>query len=268
MILNQASSRSILQVWFSTGWSKDTLKEFTKACNELVESNELQDKIEANLIKYWSSKDVTLKTALENWFKWKSPEEPFEPCANFKLEVDRVNYARYVITGYIFEEKEENLSHGNRTMFSFPPNVNVTARDDHENFYYTFDVSNNFDIEYKGSLKLSADTYMMKKMDMLRKLVNEKSLKMTFKQGFVSKTNPTLSMKIRSMNPTTIDWSNIPEYFFPNEIFFDMAKKMSGENTIHYLHLMYEWQKQVHGLSLDDFPEDDWKEVLESCMDR
>ena len=51
MILNQASSRSILQVWFSTGWSEQTLKEFIKACNQLLESKELKDKDEASLVR-------------------------------------------------------------------------------------------------------------------------------------------------------------------------------------------------------------------------
>ena len=41
MILNQASARSILQVWFSTGWSEHTLKEFTLACQQLLKSEEL-----------------------------------------------------------------------------------------------------------------------------------------------------------------------------------------------------------------------------------
>ena len=45
MILNQAASRSILQVWFSTGWSKQTLKEFIWACKQLLESKELQNKL-------------------------------------------------------------------------------------------------------------------------------------------------------------------------------------------------------------------------------
>ena len=41
MILNQVMSRSILQVWFSSGWSNSTLKDFIDACNQLMKSREL-----------------------------------------------------------------------------------------------------------------------------------------------------------------------------------------------------------------------------------
>ena len=41
MILNQVMSRSILQVWFSSGWSNSTLKDFIDACNQLMKTREL-----------------------------------------------------------------------------------------------------------------------------------------------------------------------------------------------------------------------------------
>ena len=223
MILNQASSRSILQVWFSSGWSNDTLKEFVEACNQLLDNNEVQDKFEKNLIKYWSSNHANLKTATGKWFNSRrSYHGLFQPCANFRHKVDRIDYARYMITGYIFEENEKELLYGNSTMFSIPPNTEHTRETD-ENFYYTFDFSANFKMEYQDSLKISVDKYMVEKMDMLKKLVNDKSLRMTFQQGFISKKNPTLLMKIRAMDPDSIDWSNIPEYF-NKEDFFDIGK--------------------------------------------
>ena len=68
MILNQAQSRSILQVWFSSGWSESTLKEFIEACNLLLESKKLP-KNEANLLQHWLKKNVTLTMATNEWFK-------------------------------------------------------------------------------------------------------------------------------------------------------------------------------------------------------
>ena len=47
MILNQVMSRSILQVWFSSGWSNSTLKDFIDACNQLMKTRELP----GNLLK-------------------------------------------------------------------------------------------------------------------------------------------------------------------------------------------------------------------------
>ena len=97
-----------------------------------------------------------------------------------------------------------------------------------EGFYYTFDISGNFNVENQDgpydSLKLSVDTYMMKKMDTLKKMVNEKSLKMTFECGFVHKDNAILLNKIRDMNVYTIDWSNIPDYLSNPKDFLELGK--------------------------------------------
>ena len=68
MILNQAQSRSILQVWFSSGWSDSTLKEFIEACNLLLQCKKLP-KNEANLLQHWLKKNVTLTMATNEWFK-------------------------------------------------------------------------------------------------------------------------------------------------------------------------------------------------------
>ena len=64
----------------------------------------------------------------------------YEPIANFKHEIDRVDYIRYFFTGCIFEAEERDLSWGNRTMFSIPSNLGVTKISD-ENFYYMFDLN-------------------------------------------------------------------------------------------------------------------------------
>ena len=70
MILNQAQSRSVLQVWFSSGWSESTLKEFIEACNLLLQSKKLP-KNEADLVRHWLTKDITLTNATNEWFKGK-----------------------------------------------------------------------------------------------------------------------------------------------------------------------------------------------------
>ena len=65
---------------------------------------------------------------------------------------------------------------------------------------------------------------MMKRIEILKTLVNEKNLKMTFEHGFVSKENTALLTKIRAMNPNTIDWSNIPDYQYKTN-FLDIGKR-------------------------------------------
>ena len=64
---------------------------------------------------------------------------------------------------------------------------------------------------------------MLEKMEMLKKLVRDEKLKMTFTLGFVSRENSELIKKIQKMNPSTIDWSNIPDYL-TKEDFLSIAK--------------------------------------------
>ena len=42
---------------------------------------------------------------------------------------------------------------------------------------------------------------------------------------------------------------------------------MSGENTVHHLHLMNEWIKQVPGICIDDHPKAKWKNIIQSCLE-
>ena len=145
----------------------------------------------------------------------------YGPVANFKHEIDRVDYIRYFFTGCIFEVEERNLSCGNRTMFSIPTNLGVTKIID-ENFYFMFDL-NGDKLKYKDSLKISVDKFMLRKMELLKTMVGAEKLEMTFELGFVSRENSELIKKIQKMNPYTIDWSNIPDYL-TKEDFLSIAK--------------------------------------------
>ena len=45
---------------------------------------------ESNLVQYWLSNDVPLKKATDEWFKGISGVvAPYEPCANFKNEIEQ-----------------------------------------------------------------------------------------------------------------------------------------------------------------------------------
>ena len=108
-----------------------------------------------------------------------------------------------------------------KSDLSIPTDFKVTKVLD-ENFYYMFDLNSNM-LKYVNSLKISVDKFMMEKMDMLKKMVCEGKLEMTFEQEFLSKSNSGLNKKIRKMNPYTIDWSNIPDYLM-REDFLAIAK--------------------------------------------
>ena len=181
-----------------------------------------------------------------------------------KHEVDRVDFARYLFTGYIFEEDELSLTCGNRTMFCIPQSLNVSRTKD-ENFFFTFGfgrLANKLD--YTESLKITIEKFMIERVERLKTMVTDGQLKMSFEQGYVSMDNQRLLRKIKSLNPYTVDWSNIPDYFSKEE-FLAMAREVSGENTVHYMHSM-NWTLQVHGAFIGDFPADQTKEIVKNDL--
>ena len=101
-------------------------------------------------------------------------------------------------------------------------------------------------------------------METLKNLINKKCFKLTFEHGFISIENSTLLNKIQTLNPYIIDWSNIPDYLYKEE-FFNLAEKMGGKETIHFMHLM-NWLDQVNGAFIMDYPDDGKKEILQTCL--
>ena len=175
----------------------------------------------------------------------------FGPCANFRHEVDRVDYTRYLLTGYIFEETEESLTTGNRTMYAIPQSLRC-SKVAIENFYYTLDI-NRSDMIYTKSLKRSTDRLMIHQMVKLKEMVDKDQLRMSFEQAKMSKGNKDLISRIKQMKPCTVDWSNLAD-FCTKEDFLAMAKGVSGEETLHYMHLM-NWTQRVPGTKLEDHGE-------------
>ena len=52
MMKNKCEARNILQVWFSTAWSQDTLNNFIKAIENLLLDEELDDEVK-DVLKEW-----------------------------------------------------------------------------------------------------------------------------------------------------------------------------------------------------------------------
>ena len=51
MMKNKCASRNILQVWFSTAWSNDALKDFKKSSEDLLLNDTIEDEIKELLEK-------------------------------------------------------------------------------------------------------------------------------------------------------------------------------------------------------------------------
>lgn len=257
MVKNQASSRSILQVWFSSGWSELTLTEFMAACYSVLLTGNDINVHEKILIHDWMNNEASLQTAYDQWSQTsaKSGTCIFNPCVNFRRETDRVDYARYLLTGIIFEETEESLITANRTMF-----VSESKIRQHENFYRNIDTINSKE-NISSSLKTSTDAMMMKRMDQLKEMTKKGLLTMSFECARMCVENSHLIESIKKMNPRTLDWSNLSDYCSREE-FLKMAKGVSGDMTaVHYMHSC-NWSNRVPGSFIADYDKLDMRNVL------
>ena len=249
---NKVNPRSILQVWFSSVWTVETQKDFAEAVNELLILKDWN--IEENikeLLNYWLKANLASKTSQDLWSKHYLKDQVnrvYEPCVNLKKERDRVDYARYLLTGTIFAD-EIQVKHGNVTMFCIPDNLGVSKVDD-ENFFNSFNFFHQ-EFSYKGSLMKSVERFMMDKTENLIQLISLRKLEMKFKAAQIGTKSKDLLREIKDMKPYTVDWSNIPDYFCREE-FLQMARAASTDETVHYFHMM-NWVQNYKGASVFDY---------------
>ena len=252
MIRNKVNPRSILQVWFSSAWTDEAQKDFLQSVEELVavKDTNIKENIK-ELLNYWLKSKLASKTSQDLWSKHFLKDhvnKVFEPCVNLKKECDRVDYARYLLTGTIFAD-ENQVKHGNITMFCIPENLGVCKVDD-EDFFNTFNFFHE-EFSYRDSLMKSVERFMMDKTENLIQLISLRKLDMKFKAAQIGTKSKDLLREIKDMKPYTVDWSNIPDYFCREE-FLQMARAASTDETVHYFHMM-NWVQNYKGASVFDY---------------
>ena len=89
---------------------------------------------------------------------------------------------------------------------------------------------------------------------------------MDFECNKVSYSNTELVKRIKSLNPNTVDWSNVPDYLHRAE-FLAIAQEVSGEDTVHYMHSM-NWANRVLGTFIGDYPDERIEDIIEDTEQR
>ena len=163
---------------------------------------------------------------------------------------DRIEYARYILTGQILLAGCANNLTGNPT---FLPPEHLSHSNyippSNESILCTLNIS--VELICKGSLFASIEKRFLGNLAKLRKHLKENQIKITLSVATISADNKPLLNEIKSLKPTAIEWSNIPDYFTVPE-FFSIAKQCSAEGTRHSFHLM-NWVEKVFGANLVDY---------------
>ena len=249
MLLKKISLESILQVWFSTGLDEKTQKEFQKVCCNLMKDKDLATDIRVKkLLNHWAISQVGFKTVLPLWKQFVG-EYQLEPLNNLRYEKDRLDYARYMLTGKIFGKNDKDYVFGNVTIFSLPEEFDNYHRQD-QNFFAALSFE---DFTYEGSLIESVTTKLTKGLATLMDHITNKRVICKFLLRNVDLDDRETLEEIQKLNAKVIDWSNIPDYMPIND-FFAMTKICNGSKTRHSMHFM-NWQGCVFGTSLLDYPD-------------
>ncbi len=171
MMLSKNDPKSILQVWFSSGWSKKTLNDFQRACQGVINNleksstkNEMQILIE--VIKFWKESEVPMRSVIGLWTK-DIQDYVLDPLYQLASKTDRMDYARYIATGHIFGETQSDYEYGNATFFCFV-DMNLYNFRVNESIFTTFSLD---ELPYNGSLLLSIKSKIISGLKTVRDVV-------------------------------------------------------------------------------------------------
>ena len=235
----------ILQIWFSSCISPEAAKSLALFSEKLRLSEKNKDV--RDLLNWWSKATIKEETSLKEWNLGRG-NAAFTNIPLLLKKRDRVEYARYILTGQIFLSGAKKVT-GNPTFLS-PPNSDVHYyRASDESIYSAVDLVGEFN--YEGSLLASIENKFISNLNNLRKHVKENQIKITLSVANISADNDAVLSEIKRLEPALIDWSNIPDYFTIPD-FFSVARRCSTEKTKHSFHMM-NWMHIVYGSNLADY---------------
>lgn len=112
MKVTEVSPRSVLEVWMSTLWSKDTLSAFTTAVRSLLQAEMALQPQVRRVLEFWQGAPrVSQDAALKFWLLKhldKMPVAVMHAC-NLTSERDRVALLRYELTGALYEDSSTTV---------------------------------------------------------------------------------------------------------------------------------------------------------------
>ena len=197
MMLRGMQVETILQVWFSTGWNRQTKEDFQQICNNLVKNKDLviEPRVKT-LLNHWSSSEMSAKAVLPLWKQFVR-EYQLEPLNNLHHEADRVAYARYMLTGQIFGSHPQDYAFGNVSIFSLPAEFDNYFRED-QNFFAALSFK---DFKYEGSLMTSISRKFTKGVETLMTHIKSKAIVCQFFLRNINRDDIETLEEIKALNP-------------------------------------------------------------------
>jgi len=248
------NTRSVVEVWLSSLWSKSTLHAFKKATRSVLHSTvTIEEKVE-RIVQFWNqSQKMTSKSALQFQIQavMRTGLSDFAmDCCSLALQEDRVRFLRYFLTKALYED--ETTTVGSVVMNFVNEAIGVNQL--FANCFETAPsrIHSRMDPSFKSNSNIVDRTisYFEKNMSKFIRHVRKGTLIFTPKFGVVSGCNQAMIQEIKKKRPYIISWSNVIDYIAPTE-FHTIAKQISCKETAHYLHSC-NWTSRVYGADIYD----------------
>eukprot|EP01084_Bolivina_argentea_P319363 553938_1 len=253
------SNESVLEIWYSSTWTKQTRIDFAKTVQNII----LSDKYDPNImffkyINHWyNSKGVNIKQARKLWME--SLTKTYQQIATFKHEEDMLDFVEYTISGDMIRESMQSIC-GNITMFDNIKECPKKAKD--ESVYHVLNLDEIFLSNYqRNSLKKTTKLILLNNIKKLKNSILSNQIIIEFLNDKVTLDNDILINKLKNMNPNSVVWSNCIDYFH-HASFHRIAKEIGYNNCVHYAYSM-NWPCAIKGSHIMDYQHNHKQTTLE-----
>ena len=253
---NICSDEDILQIWFSTSIERSAQIALQTTCKQLATDTSFSLRLKI-LFSFWGSTGLSTQDARIDWTKY-IHNAAMDKIYALENITDRVDYARYLLTGEVFLRPDARKTFGNVTMSCMPKGFEHFKRDQH-NIFHTLVLQ---DMTYDSSLMGTVKKLFIAQADKFRRFVFDGKTIVKLYQKTVHNTDLQILKQIKDLKPTMINWSNLPDYLRQKD-FFETAQACSGAETQHHFHLM-NWVCKVYGCSLIDYARFDLIDFFDS----
>jgi len=238
----------VVQVWFSTIWSKQAMDAFLVAVHHVVaeECVEQSPKVRV-LVQHWAgSKGVSLEKLIQLRSETRSESSD---ALFFSEKKDRIEMIRYHLTGAFGLSGEASYS-CSVLMFDCPPAapIKVEAQSVLHTLTLHDVVSSRF---YDGNYFRTAEKVKESRVSELMKYAQTGRIKVELSVAVLALNSPALEEIVR-LQPNSCSWSNILDYVCAQE--FHTLAQTCGPSAKHSGYSM-NWQWAIYGSSLIDYPE-------------
>lgn len=241
------AARAMIQVWFSTSWSKPTLKIFTAAATRCAARSHDSTDV-CTLFEHWStSPGVKLRTARKKWFAHKDGRAARSSISHLLQRADRSAQIAYELTGD-FGVVDGQALVGSVVMFDCPGTT--APLDDDESVLTTAPLNSVLELAEEK------DCTIIKALEHLHLANCQKMASWATQKKVVvelhHKAVEDAVTEIAGLRPWSMSWSNVLDYIGARE-FHHIARSCSVHgDTLHFGYSM-NWSCDVRGAHPVDY---------------